>query len=337
LTDVLASEAPGKPLVVLDLPSAPPVTRAIAAPMRRPKAPAVALLVLGLLLVVGPIAGGLFSKVASGKQMIDQFAPHMDADALARYRADLTTLRQAAGAVDTIYAQGGVAAGRFPGLDAYRTEAGAIDRRASTLLDRVTRAEPDYRRAADIGGFDRIPFLVVLYGMAATYGACVLLFGGRRRARSAVALVLLVSAALAVYPFVSDLNRGTRAGQRMLHSFVPFMTHGEVRQLQGDFVVLVTAVGELDTGFRAVPQTGQPAADVAALVDGWPRISSDLASLVGTINDNIGNFNALGDLDTLTRRVGASGLAGFSWLLVGLGVLGATLAAAATPRRRKET
>ncbi|MBV9412110.1 MAG: hypothetical protein JO148_10980 [Acidimicrobiia bacterium] len=337
MTRVLASEGPGEPLVVLDLPPAPPVTRAVAAPMRRPKAPAIALGVLGVLLVVAPIVGGLFSKAASGKQMIDRFAPHMEADALARYRLDLTTLRQGAGAVDTIYAQQAIPAGRFPGLDAYRSQADAIDRRASGLLDQVTRAEPDYRRAAEISGFDRIPFLVVLYGIAAIYGACVLLFSGRSRARSAVALVVLASLALAVYPFVSDLNRGTKAGQRMLHSFAPFMTHGEVRQLQGDFVVLVTAVGELDTGFRAVAQTGQPAADVGALVDGWPRISSDLASLVGTINDNIGNFNALSDLDSLIRSVGLSGLEDFPWLLVGVGALGATLAVTAAPRRRKET
>src|SRR4051812_4090222 len=197
--------------------------------MRRPKAPAVVLGVLGVLLVVGPIVGGLFSKVASGKQMIDRFAPHMEDDALARYRTDLTTLREGAAAVDTIYAQQGVVAGRFPGLDAYRRDANAIDRRASVLLDRVSRAQPDYRRTAAIGGFDRIPFLVVLYGMVATYGACVLLFGGRGRARSAVALVVLASVALAAYPFVSDLNRGTRSGQRMLHSFASFMTHGEVR------------------------------------------------------------------------------------------------------------
>jgi hypothetical protein len=326
-----------KPLPALDLPSAPPVTRAIAAPVRRPKAPAVALLLLGAALTLGPIVGGLFSKVASGKQMFDQFAPHMEADALARYRADLGTLRNAAGAVDTVYAEQTVAAGRFPGLDAYRRQARAIDRRSSTLLDRVNRAEPDYRRTAKIGGFDRIPFLVVLYGIVAIYGGCVLLFGGRGRARTAAALVVLASVAFAAYPFVSDLNGGTHAGQRMLHSFAPFMTHGEVRQLQRDFVVLVTAVGELDTGFRAVPQTGQPATDVAALVNGWPGISSDLASLVGTINDNIRNFDALDSLDSTTRHLGVGGLAGFPWLLVGAGILGAALAVGAVPRRRRET
>jgi hypothetical protein len=260
---------------------------------------------------------------------------------LARYGTDLATMRAAAGAVDAIFAEQSVPEGRFPGLDAYRGRAAAIDRRASTLLARVNRAEPDYRRAASIGGFDRIPFLVVLYGIVAVAGGSVLLVGGRGRARSATALVTLASVAMVVYPFVSDLNDGTHAGQRMLKRFAPFMTHGEVRQLQDDFVVLVTAVGELDTGFRAVHQSGQPAADVTALVDGWPGISSDLASLVGTINDDIGNFNALGDLDRLTP----GGLSGFPWVLVGIGVFGAALAVAAVPRRaegaqrhrRKET
>ena len=72
------------------------------------------------------------------------------------------------------------------------------------------------------------------------------------------------------------------------------------------------------------------------MIEGWPRISSDLASLVGVINDNIGNFDALDDLDTLTRQAGLQGLGAFPWLLVGIGALSAGLALAATPRRGRE-
>jgi len=334
---VLVPETTGEPLVSLDLPKAPPVIRATAVPMRRPKAPAIALLALGVALTFGPIVGGLFSKVASGKQMIDQFAPHMEPDARARYGTDLQTLRRAATAVDTIYAEQAVPRGRFPGLDVYRDRANAINAHATSLLDRVNRTEPDYRRIANIGGFDRIPFLIVLYGIVLIYAGCVLLGGSGGRARAAVGLIVVASVALAAYPFVSDLHGGTKAGQRMLHGFAPMMTHAEVRQLQGDFVVLVTADGELDTGFRAVPQTGQAAADVTALINGWPGISSDLASLVGAVNDNIQNFNALDDLDSLMRHAGTSGLASFAWLLVGLALAGAALSVAAVPRRRKET
>jgi hypothetical protein len=115
------------------------------------------------------------------------------------------------------------------------------------------------------------------------------------------------------------------------------MTPHQVRQLQDDFIVLVNADGELSTTFRGVPLPGQSADAVDTLVKRWPGISSDFASLVGVINDNIGNFRSLEDLDTLTRGVGLSGLRSFPWLLVGLGVTSAGLAIAALPRRVKES
>jgi hypothetical protein len=323
-------------LLALDLPDAPLVTRAAPISVHRPKLPALALLGLGLLLTFGPIVGGLFARVASGNQLIDQFAPHMEADALARYDTDLRVLRRGAAGVDTAYDQQRIPPGRFPGLDRYRVQAARIDRRATVLLDRVAGAEPDYRRVAAIGGFDRVPFLIVASGIVAIYGSCVLLAGRRDRARSAVALVVLAGVALAVYPFVSDLQSGARAGERMLPALAPVMQAEQVRQLQRDFVVIVEADGELDTRFRQVPVTGPAAADIDALVTRWPKISSDLAALTGVINDNLANYGALDDLDALPRTVGVSGLAGLPWLLVGVGFTCAGLALAALPRRRKE-
>jgi hypothetical protein len=323
-------------LVALDLPPALPVTKTLATPMRRPKVPALVLLALGVLLAVGPIVSGLFAKVAAGNQMIDQFAPYMETSALSRYRADLGTLQRGTSGVDAIYRQEDVATGRFPLLDDYRSQSTAIQNRASGLLDLVTAAEPDYRRVADIGGFDRIPFLIVAGGVVAIYGGCMLLEGRASRARAAAGLLVLTSAALVASPLMSGLYGGAAAGHRMLQSLAPVMRPGEVRQLQSDFVVLVEAVGELDTSFRSVPQHGVAAADVAALVDDWPLVSSDLASLVGVIENNIGNFDALGNLDAFTHALGVSGLSAFPWLLVGAGVTSAGLSVAATPRRGKE-
>jgi hypothetical protein len=324
-------------LTPLDLPTAPPVTRVAAAPIVRPKLPAIALLCLGALLVVGPIVGGLFSKVASGKQLIDQFAPYMTSDTLARYDSDLVTLRNAAAGVNEVYAKQHVVTGRFPGLDTYRVQALAIDDRAASLLQRVTASQKDYQKVADIGGFDRIPFLIVISGAVAIYGGCVLRFGARRRTRSTALLVIAVSAAVVAYPFISNFENGASAGRRMLKSLSPVMTAGQVRHLQDDFIVLVTADGELDTTFNAVPQTGPAKAEIHTLVHQWAAISADLASLVGTINDNVGNFNALKKLDSLTSGIGVSGLEAFPWILVGIGATTAALSAAALPRRKKET
>lgn len=337
LADDLAEEpAPGPSLEALDLPAAPPVLRGVAVPWRRRKAPAVALLVLGVALVLGPIVGGLFAKVAAGDQLIDEFEPHLEADALARYDADLEVLRRGMAGVDAVYAEQQVPAGRFEGIDTYRQGFAAIDGRATDLLDRIAGAEPDYRRVADIGGFDRVPFLLVAAGLVSVWAGCVLLAGTRVRARAAAGVVVLASAALVAYPLLSDLPSGTRAGERMLNTLEPVMTADQVRQLQDDFVAIVHAVGELDTGFRAVPQSGAAAADIAGLVDQWPAVSSDLAELVGTLNDNVDDYDDLADLDEVTDAVGVSGLAALPWLLAGIGVVSAGCAIAAVPRRRKE-
>jgi hypothetical protein len=319
-------------LVDVELPAAPLVARATAAPLHQRRSAAIALVALGVLLVLGPIVGGLFSKVAAGKQLIDEFEPHLEADALARYENDLGILRAGAAGLDQVVADGVVHDGQFAGVDEYRRQAPAIDQRATTLLAQVRAAEPDYRDVAGIGGFDRVPFLLVLTGMVAIYGGCLLLGGGRSRARPGAALVVLVAAGVVAYPFLSSLPSGARAGGRMLDELAPVMSHDQVRALQLDFVVLVQAVGELDTGFRQLAASDPAAAPVTALVDAWPTVSSDLAGLVGTINDNIDNYGALGDLD---RAPG--GFTALPWLLVGLGAVSAALAAAAWPRRRKDT
>lgn len=323
-------------LPALDIPPAPPITRPAARPMRRPKAPAIALIVVGALLVVGPIVGGFFSKAASGRQLLDAFRPHLEADALARYGTDLATLRAGATAVDTVYAQAHVAPGRFPGLDDLRQQSTAIDGRADALLARIEASEPDYRKVDRIGGFERVPFLVVGAGLVALCGGGVLLAGSNPRARAGATLVVLASVALTAYPLLSNLPSGSRAGERMVHALAPVMTAQDVRQLQDDFVVLVTAVGELDTKFGQVPQQGPAATAIKALDAHWPTISSDLASLVGTINDNLTNYQALDDLDDLTDGIGLSGLATLPWALVVVGMLSAGLAVAARPRRNKE-
>jgi hypothetical protein len=312
------------------------VTTTAAAPLRRPKAPTFGLIGLGVVLVFGPIVGGMFAKTAAGNQMIDQFAPYMRSAALARYGRDIQILHAGAVGTDAILRQQHIASGRFPGLDVFRSEATAIVGRATHLLSSVKGSQGNYQHVARIGGFDRIPFLIVACGIVGIYGGCVLLAGRRSRALPAAALVVLASTAFVIYPFVSDLFGGSLAGQRMLHTLAPVMTPHEVRQLQDDFIVLVNADGELSTTFRGVPQAGPPATAVATLVHHWPGISSDLASLVGVINDNMGNFNALDDLNTLSSDVGLSGLGAFPWLLVGIGAISASLAFGALPRRRKE-
>lgn len=293
------------------------------------------LVVLGILLVVGPIGAGLFVKVASGQQMIDGFAPHMTPDALGRYGTDLQILRNAARALDAAYAAQHIPAGKHPGLDVYRAQAPAINDRAQQLLDRIRSAEPDYRKVSAIGGFDRVPFLLVVSGLALSYSGAVLLGKRRQRRNGAVVLALVAATALIAYPLLGNLPSGSRAGERLQHALAPVMTRATVRAEQLDFVTLVQAVGELDTSF-AVERRAAHSADLESLDSSWPGVSSDLASLVGAINDNLTNYRALDDLDALTHRIGVSGLIALPWFLLGAGALSAVAAGAALSRPRKE-
>lgn len=324
-------------LRTLRLEPAPQVTRSSAGRLQRRPVAAIALIVLGALLVVGPIGGGLFSRVASGQQMIDAFGPHMDPDSLARYDGDLRTLRKGEAAVAATYADQRVPKGRYPGLEQWQTQHAAIDRTATSLLTRVEAARPDYERTAAISGFDRMPFLLVVLGIVALYAGLVLLRGSRASFVPVVAAVVVASLAVAAYPFLGNVPSGAGAGHRLIGSMKPVMTSANVRELQQDFVVLVTAVGELDTGFRGVARNPAAQRDIAALDAAWPQVSSDLAALTGTINDNLRNYDALAGLDRSTHALGVSGLRVAPWAMVGVGVLGAGLALLALPRRRKET
>lgn len=334
LRDPAPAEAPAR--VDVRLPSAPPVLRGSAAPLRSRRTAAWVVLLLGVLLVVVPIVGGLFVKVASGQQMIDAFAPYLTSASLDQYDTDLATLRSGAQGLDATYADQHVAHGRFPGIDDYRARADAINGRADALLARIRAASPDYHRVASVDGFDRVPFLVVCAGLALAYAGGVLV-SGRRHGGGAVLLAFAAGAALIAYPLLSDLPSGADAGQRLQRALAPIMTEATVLTEQKDFVVLVTAVGEMDTSFRAVPRPGPARAQVEQLTRAWPQVSSDLASLVGAINDNIADDRALADLDGLTRPLGLSGLRAMPWLLVGTGALAITAAGASWPRRRRST
>ncbi|MDL9947649.1 hypothetical protein QSJ19_19095 [Gordonia sp. ABSL11-1] len=320
------------PATFLDLPHAQAVLRDTPDRLTRNRFAGVVVLLIGLLLVVAPVFGGLFGDVAAGRQMLDQFGPHLQADKLAHYRDDVRLLRDAGSGLDAIYQRSDVAPGRFPAVDEYRRSAPAIADRADALLTRIESGVPDYQRLAGIGGFDRIPFLLVGVGLAALIASAAIL-GSAAGARRAVVAAAVAGLLLAAYPFAGGLARAGDSGDRMLHTLAPVMTAAQVRQSQSDFVVTVSALGVLDTEFRSVRREGADHGAVAALQAQWPRVSGDLADLVGTVNDNLDNFAALRSLNAVTAPVGAGGFRALPWALFATGVVLFVATLAAWPRR----
>ncbi|GAA2066343.1 hypothetical protein GCM10009722_30740 [Williamsia deligens] len=298
--------------------------------------------VVGLLLVVAPLAGGMLYPAAQGQAMLTAFAPYVTEQRLDGFRADLDRLDAAHQAVVRLDTSGVVDVARYPQIDGFVMRYPAIDADMRQLVDRIDAGRPDFDRLAALRPIDIIPFLPIGAGLLIVAGS-IWAWRRARAGRSPVPaglVVAVVAVALVVTPLVRGMPTDTRAATPLLDRFSTVLTTEKVRDVQGYFVVLVGAVGAVDSGYRADIATA-PRQDVAAVDDlraQWQRMSSDFAGLIGTMNDNIANYRGVRALNDRTTALGAGAFAILPWFLVGAGLLTAATAVAGTtggPRRRR--
>ena len=96
--------------------------------------------------------------------------------------------------------------------------------------------------------------------------------------------------------------------------------------MQGYFLTLGAAEGQLRT--EVVPATRNTLPAVEQFSRDWPRISNEMAPMIGTMADNVGNFAAVVALPRFWL---------FPWFFVVPGLLVSTLALAAGRRPRHAT
>ncbi|GAA1888160.1 hypothetical protein LX12_002458 [Williamsia serinedens] len=299
---------------------------------------------IGLVLVVVPLAGGMLYPAAQGQAMVTAFAPYVTEQRMDTFRADLDRLSAAHAAIVRIDSSGRVDATRYPQIDDFVARYPAIDADMRGLIDRIDAGRTDFERLADLRPIDVIPFLPI--------GAGLLILGGSvwawRRARTgrpplpAALVVGVVAVALVVTPLVRGMPGDTRAATPLLDRYSTVLTAAKVRDVQGYFVVLVGAVGAVgavDSVYRAEIATA-PRQDVAAVDDlraSWQRMSSDFAGLIGTMNDNLGNYHGVRALNDRTAALGVGAFAVLPWFLVAAGALtGIAAALGITSDRRRE-
>ncbi|WP_280271430.1 hypothetical protein [Nocardia wallacei] len=64
-------------------------------------------------------------------------------------------------------------------------------------------------------------------------------------------------------------------------------------------------------------------------------MTSRFAALIGAMNDNIGNFDAVAALNDTTKPLGVTGFRALGWFYLVPGVLALAVAAGGTGRRRE--
>ncbi|CAM3274969.1 hypothetical protein [Tsukamurella hominis] len=296
---------------------APPRTAAVPTGRRWP---AWFLLIAGIALALGSVAGGLPTTTAGATKMLDAFAPHLTDESLARLDGDVEAIARFGAAARAEAAAGRLAAA--PRTVDYADRSADVEANAREQLSSARAAKPDVDALARIRGLSTLPQLLLLVGIAlAVAGAVLLRSRSAPPRRWATAASALCAVALVVHPFASGLVAGAPSAGRVVDRFAPIMTEQQVVRLQRDFLALVGAVGEIDRG-----TTVRRTPEIRAFTASWQTVSSDLASLTGAINDNLPDYRRLASTNAALPVPGGT-FAALPWaeLVLGLAVGGAVL------------
>ncbi|MEV6339060.1 hypothetical protein AB0M12_30635 [Nocardia vinacea] len=287
--------------------------------------PFVVLIVVGALLLLAPIVAGMFPRAVKGEAMIDSFAPYVTQSSIDGYRSDLQVLEDARTNVLALRSSG-QQPGSYERVDQFVRDYPGIRSDMSTMLDAIDANRGNYEKLAAAPPFGALPWLLALPGVILIAAG---VFGFRRAQAGQRAVVWRAVAALAgialiATPVVGALFPAAPAAQPLIDGFQPILTHDEVRKVQGYFVTLVAADGELDSRYTGAVRSAHPDADltgISALESRWQPMTSRFAALIGAMNDNVVNFDAVVALNDSTKPLGFTAFRGIGWCYVIPGVL----------------
>ena len=271
----------------------------------------------------------MFTRAPGGGTMIKGFKPYMNVTTIDNFRHDLDVIGAARQQSSALVDQPSETR-RYPAVASFDTQWPSIDADMGSMLTTMRGNIGHYDGVAALPPFVLFPWFFVIPGVliaAIAIGALVARRRGvdpvkRRRALAVLGLGLIAA------PAIFQMFTRAPGGQAMIGDFKRFMTTAKVEQIQGYFLTIGGAEGQLR--LQVLPSTtGQSAspADVAAIKTlnrEWPAISSTMAPMIGAMSDNVGNFQGVAALPPF-------GL--FPWFFVVPGVLVVGLSLAA---RRRE-
>jgi hypothetical protein len=259
---------------------------------KKRRAPQVTALAIGIGLAFAPVAFQMFTRAPKGGDMITSFKPYMTTvkiDSFSRFLRDIDAANTEA--ATSIVALPPADTGKYPGVSALNREWPSIDADMSEMLTTMRADIDNYKGVAALPPFVLFPWFFVLPGlMIAGVAAWSLARPGKGKTIALVALGLGLIAAPAIFQMF-DRAPG---GAQMINDFKPLMTNEKVTKVQGYFLTIGLAEGELRN--KLVPaETARAHALPAsrALSAEWPKESGEMAPMIAAMADNRDNFNAV--------------------------------------------
>jgi len=269
--------------------------------------------------------------------MIDDFDPYMSTEQVELFRGYLVTV-DAANAESLELRADLVTAGALAADDDTTLIAmsqlndswPAIDEDMTDLIDRMEGNIDNYEAVAALPSFDLFAWFFFLPGVIIAGLSASILWAQRSGDRPTRRLWALVGVGIAVVLAPAVFQMFTRApmGRDMIDDFRPMMTRERVQNVQGYFVTMGAAEGQLRMQATTLAtEAGIDVDDYPAIAEfssEWPTIVVDFNPMVATMSDNVDNFAAVDAMPSFDL---------FPWFFVVPGALVAGLAAFSLRRR----
>ena len=303
--------------------------------------PIIAALVVGIGMIVAPFVFQMFDRAPLGGDMIDDFEPYMTVEEVEKFRGylveiDAANTESVEALRDTLVESGAVEASQYDVVLAsvvnLNEQWPTVDADMTDLIDRMEANLDNYAAVAALPPFPMFPWFFVIPGALIAVAAGVALDQRRtpsNRARPALWVLFGLGIAVAAAPVAFQMFDRAPQGADMIDDFRPMMTRERVQSVQGYFVTLGAAEGQLRA--NALPllvEAGGDPADFPAIGQwstDWPTILTDFNPMVATMSDNVDNYDAVAALPSFDL---------FPWFFVIPGALVAILAVVAMRSRR---
>jgi hypothetical protein len=300
------------------------------------RGPVIAAFVIGLGLIAAPVVFQMFSRAPKGGDMIEAFTPYMTPDQIGLFQGYMAQIDDANNEiVDSLRPQlseaGDVDAAEFEAdfesVAEFNDEWPAIDADMSDMLDTMDENRDNFGDVTALPEFPLFPWFFAIPGAIIAVVAGLALRGDRAGRDQGTKLKVLagLGVALILAPAVFQMFTRAPSGQQMIEEFEPLMTRERVQSIQGYFIIMGAMEAELRAGVEPLAEAETDFAPgdlpaIAALHEDWAAIFTDFAPMIGTMSDNVVNYEAVNDLPPF-------GL--FPWFFVIPGVLLIGLAVAA--------